>query len=37
MATIEKITGKNGATDRISVSGGFDTSGKGIRHGKKVQ
>ena len=32
MATIEKITGKNGASYRISVSGGFDTSGKRIRH-----
>lgn len=32
MATIEKITGKTGDTYRISVSGGFDTSGKRIRH-----
>ncbi|MBQ9844443.1 MAG: site-specific integrase [Oscillospiraceae bacterium] len=32
MATIEKITGKTGVTYRISVSGGFDTSGKRIRH-----
>lgn len=32
MATIEKISGKNGTTYRISVSGGFDTSGKRIRH-----
>ena len=32
MATIEKITGKNGTTYRISVSGGFDTAGKRIRH-----
>lgn len=32
MATIEKITGKNGITYRITVSGGFDTSGKRIRH-----
>lgn len=32
MATIEKITGKAGVTYRISVSGGFDTSGKRIRH-----
>ena len=32
MATIEKITGKAGTTYRISVSGGFDTSGKRIRH-----
>lgn len=32
MATIEKIPGKNGDTYRISVSGGFDTSGKRIRH-----
>ena len=32
MATIEKIFGKNGITYRISVSGGFDTSGKRIRH-----
>ena len=32
MATIEKITGKTGTTYRISVSGGFDTQGKRIRH-----
>ena len=32
MATIEKITGKAGTTYRISVSFGFDTSGKRIRH-----
>lgn len=32
MATIEKILGKNGTTYRISVSAGFDTSGKRIRH-----
>lgn len=32
MATIEKITGKTGTTYRISVSGGFDTAGKRIRH-----
>lgn len=32
MATIEKIPGKNGDTYRISVSGGFDTQGKRIRH-----
>jgi len=32
MATIEKITGKTGVTYRISVSGGFDTAGKRIRH-----
>lgn len=32
MATIEKIQGKNGTTYRISVSSGFDTSGKRIRH-----
>lgn len=32
MATIEKITGKTGTAYRISVSGGFDTSGKRIRH-----
>lgn len=32
MATIEKITGKGGDTYRITVSGGFDTSGKRIRH-----
>lgn len=32
MATIEKITGKTGITYRITVSGGFDTSGKRIRH-----
>ena len=32
MATIEKISGKTGDTYRISVSGGFDTAGKRIRH-----
>lgn len=32
MATIERISGKNGVTYRISVSSGFDTSGKRIRH-----
>ena len=32
MATIEKIPGKNGDTYRISVSAGFDTNGKRIRH-----
>ena len=32
MATIEKITGKASVTYRISVSGGFDTQGKRIRH-----
>ncbi len=32
MATIEKILGKTGATYRISVSGGVDTSGRRIRH-----
>lgn len=32
MATIEKLSGKNGTTYRITVSGGFDTSGKRIRH-----
>lgn len=32
MATIEKLTGKAGNSYRISVSGGFDTSGKRIRH-----
>lgn len=32
MATIEKITGKTGTTYRISVSAGFDTAGKRIRH-----
>ncbi len=32
MATIEKITGKTGTTYRITVSSGFDTSGKRIRH-----
>ena len=32
MATIEKFIGKSGVTYRISVSGGFDTSGKRIRH-----
>ena len=32
MATIEKISGKTGTTYRISVSAGFDTQGKRIRH-----
>ncbi len=32
MATIEKISGKTCTTYRISVSGGFDTNGKRIRH-----
>ncbi len=32
MATIEKITGKTGTSYRITVSGGFDTIGKRIRH-----
>lgn len=32
MATIEKITGKTGTTYRITVSGGYDTEGKRIRH-----
>lgn len=32
MATIEKIPGKAGITYRITVSGGFDTAGKRIRH-----
>lgn len=32
MATIEKIQGKKGTTYRITVAGGFDTSGKRIRH-----
>ena len=32
MATIEKIPGKSGITYRITVSGGFDTAGKRIRH-----
>lgn len=32
MATIERIPGKNGDTYRISVSAGFDTQGKRIRH-----
>ena len=32
MATIEKITGKTGSSYRITVSGGFDTTGKRIRH-----
>jgi len=32
MAAIEKITGKNEITYRITVSGGFDTRGKRIRH-----
>ncbi len=32
MATIEKIIGKTGTAYRISVSGGFDTQGKRIRH-----
>ncbi len=32
MAHIEKIAGKTGTAYRISVSGGFDTQGKRIRH-----
>lgn len=32
MATIEKITGKTGTSYRITVSGGFDITGKRIRH-----
>ena len=32
MATIERITGKAGTAYRITVSGGFDTMGKRIRH-----
>ena len=32
MATIEKITGKTGTTYRITVSAGFDTQDKRIRH-----
>lgn len=32
MATIEKITGKNGTTYRITVSCGMDSKGKRIRH-----
>ena len=32
MATIEKITGKRGDSYRITVSGGFDTQGRRIRH-----
>lgn len=32
MATVERIAGKAGITYRISVSSGFDTSGKRIRH-----
>ena len=32
MATIEKITGKTGDSYRITVSGGFDTAGRRIRH-----
>ena len=32
MATIEKIAGKTGVSYRITVSGGFDTAGKRIRH-----
>lgn len=32
MATIEKIAGKGGTIYRITVSGGFDISGKRIRH-----
>ena len=32
MATIEKISGKSGASYRITVSSGFDTQGKRIRH-----
>lgn len=32
MATNETITGKTGVSYRITVSGGFDTAGKRIRH-----
>ena len=32
MATIEKLSYKNGVSYRISVSAGFDTSGRRIRH-----
>ena len=32
MATIEKYTGKDGLTYRITVSAGFDSRGKRIRH-----
>ena len=32
MATIEKISGKNGDTYRITISSGFDSAGKRIRH-----
>lgn len=32
MATIEKYTGKEGLTYRITVSAGFDSQGKRIRH-----
>lgn len=32
MATIEKLSGKTGVSYRITVSGGFDTQGKRIRH-----
>lgn len=32
MATIEKIQNKSGDSYRITVAGGFDTSGKRIRH-----
>lgn len=32
MATIEKLSGKNGVSYRISVSSGFDCNGKRIRH-----
>lgn len=32
MASIEKYAGKDGITYRITVSGGFDTQGKRIRH-----
>ena len=32
MATIEKYTGKDGITYRITVYAGFDTQGKRIRH-----
>ena len=33
MATIEKYTGKDGITYRITVYAGFDTQGKRIRMG----
>lgn len=32
MANIERFEGKGGPTFRITVSGGYDSAGKKIRH-----